>query len=826
MNYKISRIAEIIRAELPSSADPDYEISILLTDSRSLTYAAQSLFFAIRTRNNDGHRYMRELYDSGVRHFVARHIPDDMADATDAVILLVPSVTRALQDLARAHRSRFSIPVVGITGSRGKTTVKEWLYQLLSSDYSIVRSPRSYNSQIGVPLSIWELDTDTSMAIFEAGISLPDEMTALQSIIRPNIGIITNIGPEHADGFTSLRAKCDEKVILMRDCDVIIYNGDDPVISEAVSDACIPAKEIAWSMRDSDRPLFISAIRRHKETTDIEYSYLRSDGAVTIPFTAESDIQNAIHCLALMLYLNRPADLTASRMSQLAPVATRMEVKEGVNDCLVIYDAYTSDLNSLQPALDFLNRRRTGRRSVTAIISDVMHETLEPQRLYREVARLLAQRGVDRVIGVGEEISANSRYFPADSRFFPSTSVMLSEMSADDFDRELVLVKGASRFHFELIAEMLEARQHETVLEVNLDALVSNFNIYRSMLRPTTGIICMVKASGYGAGSYELAKTLQAQGAAYMAVAVLDEGVELREAGITMPVMVMNPHVVNYKTMFAYRLEPEIYSFTILREIIREGEKCGVTDFPVHIKLDTGMHRLGFLENDLDRLIEIVSGQDSIRISSVFSHLATADCPDMNDYTELQLSTFEQWSKRIVDAFPYRIKRHILNTAGIIRYPEYQYDMVRLGIGLYGVPVLNDGSEAPLRQVSTLRTVIIALKEWDADATIGYGRRGRLTRRSVIATIPIGYADGINRHMGRGNVSFLVNGVKCPTVGNICMDICMIDVTDVPDVRVGDSVEIFGESNPVGPLADALDTIPYELLTAVSPRVRRLYYSE
>ena len=659
-----------------------------------------------------------------------------------------------------------------------------------------------------MPLSIWELDTDTSMAIFEAGISLPDEMTALQSIIRPNIGIITNIGPEHADGFTSLRAKCDEKVILMRDCDVIIYNGDDPVISEAVSDACIPAKEIAWSMRDSDRPLFISAIRRHKETTDIEYSYLRSDGAVTIPFTAESDIQNAIHCPALVLYLNRPADLTASRMSQLAPVATRMEVKEGVNDCLVIYDAYTSDLNSLQPALDFLNRRRTGRRSVTAIISDVMHETLEPQRLYREVARLLAQRGVDRVIGVGEEISANSRYFPADSRFFPSTSVMLSEMAADDFDRELVLVKGASRFHFELIAEMLEARQHETVLEVNLDALVSNFNIYRSMLRPTTGIICMVKASGYGAGSYELAKTLQAQGAAYMAVAVLDEGVELREAGITMPVMVMNPHVVNYKTMFAYRLEPEIYSFTILREIIREGEKCGVTDFPVHIKLATGMHRLGFTPEELPELIDLLRRQKVVRIQSLFSHLATADCPELNSYTEQQLAQFAT-----------------MCAGRIVRFPDHQYDMVRLGIGLYGVATLPGGEPSGLRLVSSLRTVIIAIREWPAGTPIGYGCRGVCTRRSRIATIPVGYADGIDRHLGNGGMRVWINGHRCPSIGNICMDACMIDVTDA-DCQVGDRVEIFGDNVPVEDLSAALDTIPYEVLTSVSTRVKRIYYRE
>lgn len=402
----------------------------------------------------------------------------------------------------------------------------------------------------------------------------------------------------------------------------------------------------------------------------------------------------------------------------------------------------------------------------------------------------------------------------------------LASLSPSDFDHELIMVKGMPESGLDRIVRMLEARTHETVLEVNLDALIGNFNFYRSKLRRETGIVAMVKASGYGAGAYELAKTLQSRGAAYLAVAVLDEGIDLRNAGITMPIMVLNPKVLNYRLLFSNRLEPEIYGFDILNEIIAEARKLGVHDYPVHIKLDTGMHRLGFLEDDLPEVIDIIRRQDNIRVSSVFSHLATADCPDMDDYTTMQLETFERCSKQITDAFPYRVKRHILNTAGIIRFPRYQYDMVRLGIGLYGVPVLNDGSEAPLRQVSTLRSPIISIKRWDAGTTIGYGRRGVLTRPSLVATVPIGYADGINRHMGCGRVSFIVNGVKCPTVGSICMDICMIDVTDVPDVSVGDSVEIFGEANPAAALSQPLGTIPYEILTSVSPRVPRLYFSE
>lgn len=823
MTYHLYDIAKAIHAE--ANVNANREISILLTDSRSLTFPDSTLFFALETRNNDGHKYMRDLYDKGVRCFVAQHVPEDMKDATDADILIVPSVVKALQTIAKTHRAQFNIPVIGITGSRGKTTVKEWLYQLLADQYNIVRSPRSYNSQIGVPLSIWEMDSDTTLGIFEAGISLPGEMPALQSIIRPNIGIITNIGAEHADGFSSIRSKCDEKVTLLRDCDCIIYCGDDPIVSEAVANACIPAKEIAWSTTDSDKPLFISSITRHKESTRIDFSYLRNDASVTIPFTSDGDIQNAIHCLAVMLYLNRPADLTAARMAALSPVGTRIQVMEGVNNCLVIYDAYTSDLNSLAPALDFMARRRTRSRTATAIISDVMHETLEPAKLYKEVAALLSGKGIDRIIGIGEEISRYSRFFNVDSRFFPTTSAFLTDMSAGDFDRELILIKGASQFHFEMVAEMLEARQHETILEVNLDSVVHNFNTFRAMLRPTTGIVCMVKAGGYGAGSYELAKTLQSQGAAYLAVAVLDEGVDLREAGITMPIMVLNPRVVNYKTLFAYNLEPEIYSFDILNEIIAEGEKYGMTDYPVHIKLDTGMHRLGFTQNDLPELLSILKHQKAVRPRSLFSHLASADCPELDAYTNSQLSLFDNMCSTIEKEFNYRIMRHILNTAGIIRFPKHQYDMVRLGIGLYGIPVLNDGSENGLRQVSSLHTVVISIKEWPAGTTIGYSCKGVLTRQSRIATIPVGYADGIDRHLGNGHMKVWIDGVRCPTVGNICMDACMIDVTDT-DCQPGDIVEIFGEHIPVSELSDALGTIPYEILTGVSTRVKRVYYRE
>lgn len=823
MNYTISNIAEILRLQQP--ACPDYTVSILLTDSRSLTYPEDTLFFALRTRNNDGHRYLLELYDKGVRNFVVDHVPASMMNIDDVNMLCVRDVKCALQQIARFHREQFNIPVVGITGSRGKTIIKEWLYQLLKDDYNIVRSPRSYNSQIGVPLSIWEMDKDTELAVFEAGISMPDEMSALQPMIKPSLGIITNIGDEHGDGFKSNREKCEEKLLLFRDCDCIIYNGDDLLISDVVSASCLPVKEIAWSMRDSNRPLFISKVDKHSETTDIYYSFLLKDNKITIPFIADADIENAIHCLAVLLYFSVSADDIDSRLSELSPVGTRLNVIEGVNNCLLIYDSYTSDFHSLIPAIDFMERRATGSRSLTVILSDVMHETMEPSLLYRSISKLLKQKKINRIVGIGEEISAYRRYFDVNASFYRSTEEFLKQVSASDFDKELILIKGASHFRFERLSEVLEAKQHETVLEVNLDSVVHNYNIFRSKVKRETGIVCMVKASGYGAGSYELAKTLQAQGAAYLAVAVLDEGVDLRKAGISMPIMVLNPKVVNYKTLFENNLEPEIYSFEILEEIIREAQKHGVTGYPVHIKLDTGMHRLGFLEKDMPRLIEILSGQDAIKPHSVFSHLAAADCPDMDRYTLEQFSVFERCCNNLQSGFEHHILRHILNSTGITRFPEYQHDMVRLGICLYGIPTMNNGSQGDLRPVSSLHTVIISIKEWEAGTTIGYSRRGLLTRRSRIATIPVGYADGVDRHLGNGNASVFINGHRCPTVGNICMDICMIDVTDVA-CEVGDSVEIFGGNISVIELADKLGTIPYEILTSVSSRVKRIYYRE
>ena len=812
MKYSILEIAEILGAD--ASHLNNASIDTLLTDSRTLTYPDRSLFFALHTDSNDGHRYVHQLYEKGVHNFVVEHIPEGVPTG-DANFIVVKNSIKALQQLASFHRHRFHIPVIGVTGSRGKTQVKEWLFQLLRPDYNIVRSPRSYNSQIGVPLSVWDIDDNTGLAIIEAGISQPDEMPVLESIISPDITVMTNIGNEHKEGFASIEEKCIEKLRLSRNSKYIVFDGDNNTICNGIIDLSYGHQEVSWSRVNTDAPIFISSIIKEKDSTTINYTYLLYAGQVKIPFTAAADIENAIVCLATLLCMRVPMDTIEERFKLLSPTGTRMDAMEGVNDCQLIHDTYTSDYLSLAPAIDFMSRRDTLLRSRTLILSE----------LYKKIAELVHLRHIDRIIGIGREISAHSDLFAGNSRFFPSTDAFLNAMSQSDFSKELILLKGAPEFGFDRIIEMLEARQHETVLEVNLDALVHNFNFYRSRLKPDTKIVCMLKAFGYGAGSYELAKTLQQQGASYIAVAAHDEGVALREAGITMPIMVLNPKVVNDKALFDNRLEPEVFSFDMCREIIREAQKFDVKDYPIHIKIDTGMHRLGFVYDELPKLVELLKSQDNVCPASIFSHLCTADDLHDDSYAHFQLEYFDRCCNTFVPAFNHKIIRHILNTDGILRFPDHQYEMVRLGIGLYGIPTLGAGYDDKLRPVSSLHSVIIQIREWEAGTTIGYGRHGVLTRPSRIATIPIGYADGFNRHLGCGHGEVWINGKRVPTVGNICMDLFMADVTDV-ECAVGDKVEIFGEHISAQDVADLLQTIPYEVLTSVSSRVKRIYYSE
>lgn len=822
MSYTIESIAERIGARRLGNCPAT--INWLLTDSRSLCFPEETLFFALITKRNKGARYIPELYDRGVRNFViAAEDAKQLKGEEDANYLVVPNPLKALQKLAELHRKGFQIPVIGITGSNGKTIVKEWLHQLLSPDRRVVRSPRSYNSQIGVPLSVWQLEEETELGIFEAGISEMGEMRALKNIIQPTIGILTNIGGAHQENFFSLQEKCMEKLSLFKDCDVVIYNGDDEFIGNCVAKSLLTAREIAWSRKDAERPLYISRVTKKEDHTVVSYRYLEMDNTFCIPFVDDASIENAFNCLAACLYLMTPADQITERMARLEPVAMRLEVKEGKNGCILINDSYNSDLGSLDIALDFLYRRseKKGLKR-TLILSDILETGQNAVALYRRVAQLVHSRGIHKIIGIGMELSSSSSRFEdiPECYFFPDTQALLKSGLLSTLRDEVILVKGSRAFRFDLISEEIELKVHETILEVNLGAMIANLNHYRSMLHPETKMVCMVKASAYGAGSYEIAKTLQEHHVDYLAVAVADEGSELRKAGITASIIIMDPELTAFKTIFDYKLEPEVYNFHLLDALIKAAEKEGITHFPIHIKLDTGMHRLGFAPEEIPQLIHRLKNQNALIPRSVFSHFVGSDSPQLDAFTRQQIEIFEKASTELQAAFSHKILRHICNTAGIERFPGAQFDMVRLGIGLYGISPIDNSI---IHNVSTLKTTILQIREVPGEETVGYSRKGQLQRYSRIAAIPIGYADGLNRHLGCGHAYCLVNGKKAPYVGNICMDVCMIDVTDI-DCREGDKVEIFGDNLPITVLSDVLDTIPYEVLTSISTRVKRVYY--
>ena len=802
MNYTIEKIATLIGARRIGTADA--RIGWLLTDSRSLCFPEETLFFALKTQRNDGHRYIADLYRRGVRNFVVEPVINPTrlggeVDYADVNFLVVPSPLEALQRLAERHRDEFSCPVVGITGSNGKTMVKEWLYQVLSPDHHVTRSPKSFNSQIGVPLSVWLLNEQTEVGLFEAGISQPGEMQALADIIQPTIGVLTSIGAPHQENFRSMEEKCMEKLQLFHDAQAIIYSADDDLVSRCVRRSGFKGKRIGWRREE--------LLKTYK-----------------LPFIDEASVECSLAVAATALYLGVTPEQLSERMARLEPVAMRLEVKEGQHGCTLINDSYNSDINSLDIALDFMSRRVNDNRRRTLILSDIFQSGMTPEELYREVNELCIKRGVSKMIGIGPQIATQAKVFALPEKlFYATTEAFLHSKAFYSLHDEVVLVKGARPFGFDRITEQLEQKVHETILEVNLNAVVDNLNYYRSFLKPETKLVCMVKADAYGAGAVEVAKTLQDHRVDYLAVAVADEGVTLRKNGITQNIMIMNPEMTAFKTMFDYDLEPEVYSFRLMDALIRAAEKLGITGWPVHIKLDTGMHRLGFdPEKDIDEVISRLKGQNAIIPRSVFSHFVGSDSDDFDNFSAEQFHKFDVASKKLQSAFTHKILRHMDNSAAIEHFPERQMDMCRLGLGLYGV---DPRDNRMLHTVSTLKTTILQLRQVPKEETVGYSRKGILTRDSVIAAIPIGYADGLNRHLGRGACYCLVNGKKAPYVGNICMDVAMIDVTDI-DCQEGDMVEIFGEHLPVTVLSDVLQTIPYEVMTSISSRVKKVYFQD
>ncbi|MFV0420457.1 MAG: bifunctional UDP-N-acetylmuramoyl-tripeptide:D-alanyl-D-alanine ligase/alanine racemase [Dysgonomonas sp.] len=823
MKYSISKIAKILDA---ITTDPyESEISILLTDSRQVFFPAETLFFALSTKNNDGHNYVAELYELGVRNFVVSNLLPEWQEYEEVNFLVVSDTLYALQRLAAFHRHQFEIPIIGITGSNGKTIVKEWLYQILHKDFNIAHSPRSYNSQIGVPLSIWQINDQTQLGIFEAGISQTDEMAKLEAIISPTIGILTNIGQAHQEGFKSMKQKCLEKLELFINCEVIVCEEENELIDECMEIACVSHKRLTWSRKGSPKsPLYIIKVEKDKTSTTIHYAILGFVSKLTIPFTDDASIENAIQVLATAIYLHVPMNEINERMATLEPVAMRLDVRQGKNNSTLINDSYNSDINSLNIALDFLVQRATiNEQKKVLIISDIPQSGLQLKELYYLASNLVKNKKIDLLVGIGKEISAHKEMFKdTESHFFNTTEDFIHSNLWHSFQDMFILLKGARSFSFEAINKLLEVKTHETVLDIDLDAIVHNFKYYRSKLNPKTKMICMVKADGYGTGASEIAKTLQYHKCDYMAVAVAEEGVNLRKQGIKVPIIVLNSEVGGFEELAAYSLEPEVYNFRILDAFIKEAKLQGITNYPIHIKTDTGMHRLGFTEEDIPELMDRIKSQTGVRIQSVFSHLAASESWNFDEFTYTQIKTFKRIAKEIEENIHYPIMKHILNSAGIERFPEEQMDMVRLGISLYGVSA--SGLEG-LRNVCTLKTTILQIKHIKAGETVGYGRKGHFDHDAIIATIRIGYADGLSRQFGNGVGRVLVNGHLAPIVGNICMDLTMIDVTDI-EVKEGDIVTIFGENISVKELASQIGTIPYEILTSISNRVKHIYYKE
>lgn len=814
MTLTLRNIIPIIKANWIGQNDVAV-IDAISIDSRSLQNGENTLFFAISGPNNDGHAYIKELIEKGVTHFVVTHIPDNTAGKAN--FLVVENTLDALQKFAAHYRSLFEFPIIGITGSNGKTIIKEWLNFLLSPDYNIIRSPKSYNSQVGVPLSILGINEKHNLGIFEAGISTMHEMEKLQKIIRPTIGILSNIGSAHDEGFPSVAEKIKEKLKLFTSVNVLILQKNKTI--NAFINPKI--KTFSWCSDDKSADVYITK-KNIGELTELQVTYREDTFPITIPFQDQASVENAIHCMMVMLYFGYNQKVIQTRMAQLYPVEMRLKVKNGINNTTIIDDSYSSDFQSLKIALDFSENQKQHKKK-TIILSDIFQSGLSNDELYSQVSQLIISNKINRVIGIGETISQYRNKF-INGTTFKNVAEFADAFDHLNFENETLLIKGARDFHFEEIVSMLEEKTHETVLEINLNAISHNLNFFKSKLAPRTKMMVMVKAFGYGNGGFEIAKLLEHHKVDYLGVAFADEGISLKSAGITVPIMVMNPETTSFSAIIQHQLEPEIYSIKGLKAFLKTAEQKKLKNFPIHIKIDTGMHRLGFEEENLGELIQILKGNETVQIKSVLSHMATSDDVKHDAFAKSQIALFEKLSNQLTTELNIKPIRHILNTSGITNYGEAQYDMVRLGIGLYGIS--NDEEEQKhLQNVGTLKSVISQIRTIDPGESVGYGRRFIAEKETKIATIPIGYADGIRRSWGNGVGFITINNKKAKIVGSVCMDMLMVDVTGI-DCKEGNSVIIFGENPSVNFMAKQLNTIPYEILTSISQRVKRVFFRE
>ncbi len=797
------------------------EISQIITDSRTFFKGENSLFFALTGPRNNGHVYIPELIKKGVSAFV---VSDKTAVLGNAHFVLVENTTAALQKLAAFNRSQFNYPVIGITGSNGKTIIKEWLHDILSVKFKIVRSPKSYNSQIGVPLSVLLMDDNFNLGVFEAGISMPGEMEQLAQIIKPTIGIFTNIGDAHQENFTSLEQKTKEKLLLFKNSKKLVYNNEAEISGKLIEDFCKEnsIEKISWSLNSKNAAISFSA-RKHLNYTEISADFKNTVYHFRIPFTDESSIENACHCFAVSATIIPDLSLIIPKFEILNPVEMRLEIKQGINHCLLVNDYYNSDLNSLSIALSVLHQQAAKEHLFKQVIlSDIQQSGLPQKELYKRINNLLVEWKIDGIIGIGSEMVQHADLFSINKQFYTSRADFEIKFNQNNYQTSAILIKGARQFEFEKISALLQQKAHQTQLEINLNSLVHNLNVFRGLLKPKTKIMVMVKAFSYGSGDVEIAKLLQYQNIDYLAVAVADEGVQLRNAGILTPIIVMNPEQQSFQNLIDYHLEPNIYSFELLKDFLKTVSLNGLQDFPVHLKIDTGMNRLGLkTETEIRKVVSLISENNLVKIKSVFSHLAASDDENLDKFTLQQIDKYKACIEIISDSYSHTFERHILNSAGIERFPEFQYEMVRLGIGLYGVSVTG----LPLQNIGTLKSTVSQVKTVKPTETIGYSRKGIITEDSEIAIVPLGYADGLDRKLGNGKNCVFINGKRAPIVGNICMDMIMVNVTGL-NTKAGDSVEIFGPNISILELAENAGTIPYEILTGISQRVKRVYLQE
>lgn len=816
--YTISEIKTILNAE--GEIIHEYPISMLLTDSRRVSNAPEGLFFALSGRRN-GHEFIAEAYASGVRNFVVKHGPE--VKMPEANFLLVPDVLAALQELAAHHRDQFDLEVIGITGSNGKTIVKEWLFQLFSPDKNIVRNPRSYNSQIGVALSVWQIAAQNDLGIFEAGISTTAEMNRLEKMIRPSVGVLTHIGTAHDEGFESREQKIKEKLLLFKHCRLLVHNYDQLLNFKHDIHA---KKRFTWSTKFKQADLYVFSGTVIKGNFYLRAKFKGDEIECLVPFQDEASVENAIVCWATLLAMGYGAVEADKRLERLVAVSMRLELKNGINDCSVIDDSYNSDVQSLEIALNFLAQQNQHEKK-TLILSDIYQTGLAADVLYKQVANLVKAKNVDKFVGVGEALMQHQADFDlAEKHFYPDTTTMLQHMRSLHFRDETILIKGSRKFEFESISRALVQKAHETVMEINLNALLGNLNFYRSKLKPGVKVMAMVKAFSYGSGTFEVANILQYNKVDYLAVAYIDEGVSLRNTGITLPIMVLNPEASAFDKLAEHRLEPVIYSFGLFDDYIKFAQQQGITNYPIHLKIDTGMHRLGFENHEVEMLCDLLEENRYVNVRSIFSHLAASEAPEHDEFSRRQIKNFEKAFKQIEKTLGYKVIKHLCNSSGITRWPHAHYDMVRLGIGLYGIDAAIPASEPGLQPIAGLKTSISQIKKIPAGETISYNRSGRLAKDGKIATVRIGYADGYLRAFGNGTGKMVVRGVAVPTVGNITMDMCMLDVSSIPDIKEGDEVIVFNHEQRVEDLAAQIGTIPYEILTNISQRVKRVYFYE